>query len=404
MKEKEQGKKIIGNTAYTMGGALLMNGILQLMIYPLLNRFMGSDQLGVLLYMMGLVAILCPSVGQALNTSRLVVRRTYDVANGDYTSLLFLFGGIGTAVALAIAGKSLHTPWEAVLTALLFMTTIFRYYGDVAYRLNLNYKKYFYYYVVLSVGYVIGFGLYLLTDNWFLIFLTGEALSLVYLAVTGTIFHQFLKTGKYWNVAFQRGGFLVFSYLITNLTLNMDRLVLKELIGDLAVTQYYVTSLIGKTMVLLSAPVNTIIISYLTNRKENLNKKQFLLFVGIGAGVTLVFFLFAQIGTPLFVWLFYRDLYESVKHMVTIVNLTQVLGLFSAYLFIVVLTFTEEKWQLILQIAHLVIMIGLVLLSAGNHGIMGFAKAVLIANAIRVLAVIVLGLLKVEKEQQPEDN
>ena len=403
MKVKEQREKMIGNTAYTMGGALLMNGVLQLMIYPLLNRFMGSDQLGVLLYMMGLVAIVCPSVGQALNTSRLVVRRTYEVANGDYNRLLFLFGGIGTAVALTIAGKSLNTPWEAVLTAFLFMTTIFRYYGDVEYRLNLNYKKYFYYYVVLSVGYVIGFGLYLLTDNWFLIFLTGEALSLVYLAVTGTVFQQFFRISAYFKVAFQRGGFLVFSYLITNLTLNIDRLVLKTLISDLAVTQYYVTSLIGKTMVLLIAPVNTIIISYLTKRKENLNKKQFLLFVGVGAGVTLVFFVFAQIGTPLFIWLFYRDLYESVKHMVTIVNLTQILGLFSAYLFIVVLTFTEEKWQLILQVAHLVIITVLVLLSAGNHGIMGFAKAVLIANTIRVLAVIILGLLKVDKGREPED-
>ena len=44
----------------------------------------------------------------------------------------------------------------------------------------------------------------------------------------------------------------------------------------------------------------------------------------------------------------------------------------------------------------------LVLLSAGNHGIMGFAKAVLIANVIRVLAVIVLGLLKVDKEQEED--
>lgn len=402
MKVKEQGKKMIGNTAYTMGGALLMNGVLQLMIYPLLNRFMGSHQLGVLLYIMGLVAILCPSVGQALNTSRLVVRRTYDVVNGDYNCLLFLFGGIGTAAALTIAGKSLNTPWEVVLTALLLMTTIFRYYGDVEYRLNLNYQRYFCYYAVLSVGYILGFGLYLLTDNWFLIFLAGEVLALAYLAVTGNVFRLFLRTGEHFRAAFQRGGFLVFSYLITNLTLNIDRLVLKTLISDLAVTQYYVTSLIGKTMVLLIAPVNTIIISYLTKRKENLNRKQFLLFVGTGAGVTLVFFLFAQIGTPLFVWLFYRDLYESVKHMVTIVNLTQILGLFSAYLFIVVLTFTEEKWQLILQVAHLVIMTVLVLLSAGNHGIMGFAKAVLIANVIRVLAVIVLGLLKVDKEQEED--
>lgn len=72
---------------------------------------MGSDQLGELLYLMGLVAILCPSVGQALNTSRLVVRRDYQVKNGDYNVLLLLFGGVGTAVTLLWQG----IPWYLCL-------------------------------------------------------------------------------------------------------------------------------------------------------------------------------------------------------------------------------------------------------------------------------------------------
>lgn len=394
MASKEKQKKIVSNTAYTIGGALLMNGVLQVLVYPLLNRFMGSDQLGELLYLMGLVAILCPSVGQALNTSRLVVRRDYQVKNGDYNILLLLFGGVGTAVTLMVGKNSMTSVSVIFWTVLLLMTTIFRYYGDVEYRLNLNYRNYFNYYAVLTGGYVAGFGLYLLTKNWFLVFVTGEVAALIYLAATGTVFHGFFKRSSWFGTAFQRGGFLVVSYLITNLTLNIDRLVLEHLIGHLAVTQYYVTSLIGKTLVLLVAPVNTIIISYLTRNQERMGKKQFLQFTGIGAGVSLVFFIGSQIGTPLFVWLFYGDLYESVKGMMTVVNLSQILGVLSAYLFIVVLTFTEEKWQLILQIVHLVIITALVLLFTKNSGIMGFAEAVLIANAIRVAAVILLGLWK----------
>ena len=110
--------------------------------------------------------------------------------------------------------------------------------------------------------------------------------------------------------------------------------------------------------------------------------------------VSLVFFIGAQIGTPLFVRLFYGDLYDSVRGMITVVNLSQILGVLSAYLFIVVLTFTEEKWQLILQIIHLGIITALVLIFTKNSGIMGFAVSVLIANAIRVAAVVVLGLWK----------
>lgn len=106
---------------------------------------------------------------------------------------------------------------------------------------------------------------------------------------------------------------------------------------------------------------------------------------------------FAQIGTPIFVKLFYGELYDSIRDMITVVNISQILGLLSAYLFIVVLTFTEEIWQMILQIAHLLLITVLVLIFTGSHGIMGFAEAVLTANTIRVLAVIVLGLWKVKK-------
>ena len=41
------------------------------------------------------------------------------------------------------------------------------------------------------------------------------------------------------------------SYLVTNTTLNIDRLVIRQVLGNEQVTWYYVTSLIGKTLVLL---------------------------------------------------------------------------------------------------------------------------------------------------------
>ena len=85
---REQKKGIAVNTLYTMGGLLFMNAVLQIVITPLLNRMMGAEQLGGLLYITGLVAIICPSIGQALNNSRLVVRRDFDVTNGDYDWLL----------------------------------------------------------------------------------------------------------------------------------------------------------------------------------------------------------------------------------------------------------------------------------------------------------------------------
>ena len=42
-----------------MGGLLWMNAVLQIVVTPLLNRLMGAEQLGKLLYITGLVAIIC---------------------------------------------------------------------------------------------------------------------------------------------------------------------------------------------------------------------------------------------------------------------------------------------------------------------------------------------------------
>lgn len=392
MADTSQQKKILSNTAYTIGAGLLMNGVLQLAIYPLLHRRLGSDSLGSLLFLMGIATILGPSVGQALNNSRLVVRRDYPVTNGDYDWLLLIFGGIGTAIGLFIGRDSLTSFPFALVLIVLFMLTVFRYYGDVEYRLNLNYRRYFVYYAVLTIGYVAGYGLFLFTGFWPLIFLTGETICLVYLAMTGQLFKSFFRRSEYFAPTFRRGGILVLSYTITNLTLNLDRILLPFLIGNTALTQYYTASLLGKTLVLFMAPINTIIISYLTKTQKRLNRAGFLKFVGIGAAVAGIFFLAVQIAAPIFLKLFYgKEMLDSVREVLPIVNASQILGLFSAYLFILVLTFTAEKWQMVLQVAHLAVILALVFLVTGGT-LWGFSLSVLIANAIRVAAVFVFGL------------
>ncbi|MBQ0060076.1 MAG: hypothetical protein KBS83_09040, partial [Lachnospiraceae bacterium] len=218
MKTKQ--KAIVGNTFYTIAAALILNGVLQILIYPRLNADMGSEVIGGVLYITGLVSILGPSIGQALNTGRLVVRRDYDVSNGDYNRIILLFSAIGIAIALLISRKSLDGPMVYAATAVLLLITIFRYYGDTEYRLSLNYKGYLIYYVLISVGYIVGYVVFRLGGSWFWIFLIGEIAGIVYLAAKGSIFHNFWKTSPNHNIVLQKGALLVMSYFITNTTLN----------------------------------------------------------------------------------------------------------------------------------------------------------------------------------------
>jgi len=394
---------LLKNTLYTIAGALVLNGVLQLFVYPRLNAEMGSEALGAVLYVSGLVSILGPSIGQALNTGRLVVRRDYDVSNGDYDVTILIFSAVGIEAALiysALASSSIKGAATYILTAVLILVTVFRYYGDCEYRLSLNYKRYFIYYCLVGIGYAAGYVLFRLGGTWFLIFLIGESAALAYLAVTGGLFRHFLKRSTCFGVVFTRGAILVLSYFVTNTTLNIDRLVLDRTLGGTAVTQYYVVSLIGKTLVLFTAPINTILISYLTKGNIRLKRKDFLKYAGAGITAALVFFGLCQIGTPLFVRLFYPDLYDSVRQLVGIVNMTQILSMLSQYLFIIVLTFTNEKWQLGLQIGHLILLLILIAAMMGGS-LLNFSEAVLIANAIRIAAVLILGIAAAGRQKIP---
>lgn len=272
------------------------------------------------------------------------------------------------------------------------------------YRLNLNYRRYFIYYLLIGIGYLAGFGIYYVTGQWVWIYLIGEGAALVFVGITGNVFHNFWNRSSFFSAALSRGFFLMLSYLVTNTTLNIDRLVIRQVLGNEQVTWYYVTSLIGKTLVLLIAPINTIVISYLTKRKERLTRSQYGKAALAGGIVSFVFFLACQVGTPLFVWLFYRNLYDSVKGIVTVVNLAQILGLYSAFLFILVLTFTDERWQLGLQLAHFGILLAVSIPAAKMYGLTGFAYASLGANILRVAAVIILGLVKAQNGKESKDE
>lgn len=394
--KQESGKKkrIAANTMYTIGGALVLNGVLQLIIYPYLAARLGSEANGTMLYLMAVIAILGPSIGQALNNSRLVLRRTIPVTNGDYDTALLIFSAAGIIGALIFAGSSLEGAGAFIFYSILILVTNFRYYGDVEYRLTLNYRRYFVYYCMCGAGYAAGLLIYLVTGNWFVIFITGEVCAVAYVALSGGVFRNFFARSSHFGTVMRRGGILVLSYFVTNLTLNIDRIVLNGTLGGTAVTEYYVVSLIGKTLVLFVAPVNTIIISYLTKENARLSRRSFIKYAAAGVVVSAVFFLLCLVATPIFIRIFYPSLYEATRGLVAVVSLTQILAMLSAYLFIVVLTFTGTVWQLALQLIHLGVLLEMIYVWPGHGSLADFSMAVLIANALRIVAVTALGIWK----------
>ena len=115
-----------------------------------------------------------------------------------------------------------------------FVTTV-RYYADVEYRLSLNYRGFFFYYLFIAVGYAIGMALYGISHSWVSIFILGEMFGLLFVTITGSIFKKpFFKKSQFFREDAKTCVSLSSAYLLSDFVTYTDRVVLPMTAGDAA--------------------------------------------------------------------------------------------------------------------------------------------------------------------------
>lgn len=180
--------KMAGDLFYTMMATVVMQIALHIIIYPLITKFYGAAVTGDILYFIGIVYILPQAVGTAINNTRLVTRKTTETTNGDFTAILVVAGSMTGLISFFIGYEGANDIAFSIMFAIFAIVYMIRIYAQVEFRLTLNFKGYFIYYAIVSVGYIVGFGIYVLTHVWLTIFFTGELLALAYSFRFGNIF------------------------------------------------------------------------------------------------------------------------------------------------------------------------------------------------------------------------
>lgn len=387
---------IAGDMAYSVGALVCFNGVIQLVIYPYLSKSMGEDAFGIVLVYLSLISIMGTSFGSGANLSRMVVSMKRTDINGDYNVFL-LFVCILSIIVSVVACLYIGTgnAWFVALLSVLMILSVLRYYGEVNYRQSVNFKGYFVYYILISAGYIIGIVLYRITKSWVLVFLLGEALAVLYVALRGFIFKRpWFKITDDFNSNIKSMTVMSFSNLIIAFVLNSDRLFLYNYVGAAEVTVFYTASLIGKTIALITVPLNGVLIGYLARYKGRFTSKMFtgfiLGFLALGViatvGSTAVSYLFVRI--------LYPDIFDMAKQYFLIANAGQIFYFVSNTLMIVVLRFAKEKYQLYINIIYAVIFAAAVIPGVKFFGLWGMTISLLAVNLIKYIIVSLTGLIR----------
>lgn len=382
-------KKVTTDIVWSISALVLLNGVLQFLVYPILNRHLKEKLFGDVLYILGILAVFAPAIGLAANNTRLLEKREYSIENGDILCAILPQISAAELIFLPLIFPYTQTPGNMFLAACLLLFTALRYYGDVEYRLTLHYKGYFGYYAIITCGYILGLLLYPITKSWISVFLLGEIACSLLLLWRGHIYRP-IKYTEQWRKVSARMGILTLSYLFSNIMLNLDRILLKHLIGSEEVTIYYVASLLGKTTALLVGPLNGVFIGYLSKYKAKITADKFLKIVGILVASAAVLFAGILVIMPTFVRLFYANIAEKVLNIAVYANLSQVMYFVSSLLLTIMLTFSGGKWQLLIQSVSLGLFLLLGILGASSGGVFGFILGGLITNLIKFFLIVLI--------------
>ena len=388
------------NTLLSVSALVIMNGVQQLLIYPSLTKQMGTDAFGNVLVILGIIAIVAPATGQSVNNMRIVVQNRYECKNGDANITIAMLYLPGAMCCVFFLREYFNDILTTVLLLLLIFFTALKNYSDVEYRLNLNYKRYFCYYCAISLGYVMGLGVYVLSHSWLLTMLIGEVSGFAYVFVTGTIYREPFERSQNFKRFFRDSLLLYTSYLLYNGVLNLDRVLLKYMLDSETVTIYYVASLMGKTIALLVGPLNSIAISYLCKRKSGIDLKLFALLVTGTIVVSSGFYVASCIITPIFADIAYHEIYSTVVQHATIANLSQVICFTASFLLTIVLTVASNRWQMVIQSVYAISFLLLTMTMCAIDGFNGFLWGLVLANCIRLIFTILVGFISILKAKR----
>ena len=380
--------------------------VLQFIIQPIIASKLGGELNGQYLTLMTLNYFFIGITASVLNTVRMLQDEEYKSKSlvGDFNVFFVIYAAILT-VAMPI-GFILYTKSFNIVDIVLYLVIgllyLYHDYIFAQYRLELNYKKILINNVVLVIGYFIGLGIFFVYPKWQIVMISAYLLGGIYDFFNTTFIREPVKVTPMFRATAKKISLLTCSQALSSTITYCDKLILYPLLGGICVSIYNTAAIVGKMLILLSAPLNSVLLSYLVKEdtlKINFNKKKIIGAIGL---LLLAYGACVAVGFPLTSLLYPDWASESQKYIPLTVAISG-LALLSNLLNTVVIRFYKTSFQVVIQSINLAVYLGFALTFMYFWSLWGFCVGSIFAGVIKMLILLII-ILKVKKNQDKEDN
>lgn len=364
---------------------------LQFILLPEVASEIEASTYGYIITIVSWMNFSAFTLGNVLNNSRLIYNTKYDDANikGDFNVLLIVFFIINIGV-MSLGIIYYDRSFDTVNLIFLILASSFvliKGYAIVEFRIKLNYKKILLESICSVLGYCIGYFFFLYTGYWQFIYLFGAVCGCAYVMMNTTILKEpYRKTSIFRNTKLRTYALLGAGFLNAS-TVYIDKLLLFPLLGGMAVSIYFTSTILGKTIALVLGPITSVFLSYISRLKKIENQSLIMLLiisttVGLAGYVSVIL-----VSKPILTFLYPQFVDDSIKYIyitTAAMIITIICNIFNA----VLLKFCDMKWQLAINAIYLVVYVVLSLILLDHYGLIGFCVGILLANILKLFLMI----------------
>lgn len=381
--------------------------VLQFIIQPIIAKQLGSELNGQYLTLMSLNYFMIGITASVLNTVRLLQQKQYDENNlrGDF-NIFFCIYAVFIVIVMPL-GYRYYTgssnPVDLFLFVVISLLYLYHDYIFVQYRLKLQYNKILINNIILVAGYFLGLLAFREIRKWQIVIICAYALGAIYDFFNTDLIREPVRKTPLFQSTLKKTAMLTVSTALSSAITYCDKLLLYPVLGGTSVSVYNTASIVGKMLILVSAPLNSVLLSYIVRVDQlhlKFKKKQIVLF---SLGLIAAYCLCVGIGFPLTDFL-YPDWASTSQKYIPITVAASLFVFLGNLLNTVVIRFYKASFQVMIQAVNLVIYLLASLLCLHFWSLWGFCIGVAAAGLIKMVMLIVILFTKKPDESPDASN
>ena len=246
----------------------------QILLLPISARIVNDEIYASIVLYISILNVVCNVTGGELGNVRLIMDSEYKKNNllGDFCKILLFLSPIIIIILFPLFIYLKYSVFGIIFLILTILMANVRLYSTCYYRLEQKFNKVIIQNLFYFVGIIVSLIIFKLYKNIYILLFIPECISVIYALRNSDLLKMRLLKTNLINTTLKKYSELGIVSLLNNLMDYIDKFIVYPILGSFYVAVYYAVNSMSKITNLITNPIASVILSWISNIKNEKNK------------------------------------------------------------------------------------------------------------------------------------